>query len=981
MARASLGERARARSLFVSHYAQFRDCRAAARVAGISERTGRRWCRERDVVDHLDAVTSQVEHELTSFLGREPALRRVWELREEGARLITVVGPPGIGKTRLVLQFHRRCLERGEASFFCDVRDATTTEALCLAVGRAAGIQLGEKGSFKETIDGLGRALDACDACTLILDNFEQLPVEAATALRTWLGRASKLRFVVTSRSLLRVRGEQVYELGPLELPATAEDVTSPAVQLFVNRARSVEPRFDVEGPRARLVVELVRRLEGVPLLIELAAGQMRRTSLSELLRRLEGHLLELEGHRAHVEGPHATLRAAIDGSWSLLSPVEQAALCQLTVFRGGFTPEAAQAVLDLSTHDDVPEIADLLAALRDASLLRVQRADLGVGSIRWNMYASIREYGEDKLTTAQAFAAKDRHARWCLRFGDENAASKVRGRSDESLALVRCEIDNLRAAFDWIVHRDGDRSSSELGRLARILFDGIRDEAPSVAVEILTSALRAQSGSAAGGESRLESAQGAEVIDLLLDRAGARRAIGDYPGAEEDLVHATKLGPSPERAGRIAFERAIVTFMRGRPKRALDMMKHALANAERLDDRVLQGQSHSAIAWMSADAFCDVSALDHYERAMVLLAETSDLGALARTRMLWSIHRGYFRRSPSRKVIQDAVSESRRRGDRWCEASGLMSLGMLHHDEGRLAPALQEYEASREVAARAGLRYPLGSAELMAGLALDGQGDGAGARAAYHRALVCYRAVGGIRTGSLAEIVLAGRLARDGDPDGSFALVSCAEARLESGGDVAFRALAKIQYCQVELARACVARAMGEIGSFRELRARLSERVETVKGLRVVSRARENGVSESTLLECSILARILLELLEGALHQADTCLTVWADGSTLQVGDEPRVAVPSGPAIRRILQALADRRVREPGAALTADDLIGVGWPVEKMRPDAATNRLHNTLARLRQLGLGEHLLRRKEGYFLDPTVPISVCGSQGLS
>jgi predicted ATPase len=279
-----------------------------------------------------------------TFIGRQEEMTRLDELCAARTPIVTLWGPPGIGKTRLALELCRR-VERG---WFCDLaaaRDAADVrEALALRLGMAS------------PASGLAAALAGLGPGVIVLDNFEQVAASAAETVGAW--KAGGISFVVTTRERLRLSNEVEVEVPPL--------AERDAALLFQERA----------GQRGRLdevrVRELVRRLEGIPLAIELAAARVDVLGLEGVLARVDQPFLLL-AHGARDRSPHhATLRQAIASSFRLLSPAEKGALACCSLFRGGFSLDAAEAVI---VADDGSSVLDLLQSLRDKSLLR-RRSD-----------------------------------------------------------------------------------------------------------------------------------------------------------------------------------------------------------------------------------------------------------------------------------------------------------------------------------------------------------------------------------------------------------------------------------------------------------------------------------------------------------------------------------------------------------------------------------------------------------------------------
>ncbi len=340
---------------------------------------------------------------LTPLVGRADVLDRLATDIAAGLRLFTLVGPPGIGKTRVASAALERLggpfVRRGGA-WFCDLSDAKTESDLRFAVyslvgARGAAAHL----SQAEVLARLEDALVLAGPTLVVCDNFEQIAFAAPT-VRRLCSVATKLVVIVTSRERLSVEGEVVIELPPLSCPddAPGSHAVSDAVALFAARVRE---GGGVLGDDPLALAEIVRRLEGNPLAIELAAARMRVLSAKELAKRLEqGHDV-LGGAKRRDEGRHATVTSAIAWSWDLLGPEEKDALARCSVFAGGFTVAAAEALLGGGG-------IDLVSALRDKSLVH------STESGRLALYVSIRAFAARKLADLPEIerAARTAHAR-----------------------------------------------------------------------------------------------------------------------------------------------------------------------------------------------------------------------------------------------------------------------------------------------------------------------------------------------------------------------------------------------------------------------------------------------------------------------------------------------------------------------------------------------------------------------------------------
>ncbi len=274
--------------------------------------------------------------ERDTFVGRDDALDALAALFHTDRRLITTLGIGGIGKTRLAIRYALTWLgEYPGGVWFCDLSPASSLDGIVLAVAQGLDVPLGRE----EPIPQLGAAIAGRGQCLVILDNFEQVARHAEATVGRWLERAPEARFLVTSREVLGIPGEEAFVLAPL--PADA------AIRLFETRAKAAHDTFGSGGSEAASIAMLVELLDRLPLAIELSAARIRVMSPRVMLDRMDQRfkLLASSGGRRERQ---ATLRATLDWSWDLLAQSEQSALAQLSAFEGGFSLEAAEAVVEL---------------------------------------------------------------------------------------------------------------------------------------------------------------------------------------------------------------------------------------------------------------------------------------------------------------------------------------------------------------------------------------------------------------------------------------------------------------------------------------------------------------------------------------------------------------------------------------------------------------------------------------------------------
>jgi predicted ATPase/DNA-binding SARP family transcriptional activator len=359
---------------------------------------------------------------LTSFVGRERELERVGELLTE-QRLVTLIGAGGAGKTRLASELAERWGAQARGGVWmaalAPVADAVGIgPALLDAIGLRE-TQLLTSGKASPAGDAVAHAMEvlADRAALLVLDNCEHLIEAVAELAERLLSGCARLRILTTSREPLAITGETIVPVAPLALPdggvSAAEALEVPAVRLFADRAAAASAGFAVDEDTVGDVVEICRRVDGLPLAIELAAARLRTMTLGQLADRLDDRFRLLTGGSRTAMARQRTLRAVVDWSWDLLADPERRMLSRLAVFPGGATLEAAEAVCAGGPVRDT-DVFDLLSALVDKSLLQID--DAGGDGARYRMLETIREYGLDRAEeTGELGDIREAHARHYL--------------------------------------------------------------------------------------------------------------------------------------------------------------------------------------------------------------------------------------------------------------------------------------------------------------------------------------------------------------------------------------------------------------------------------------------------------------------------------------------------------------------------------------------------------------------------------------
>jgi predicted ATPase/DNA-binding SARP family transcriptional activator len=410
---------------------------------------------------------------LTAFIGREQELQEVARL-VTSARLITLVGGGGVGKTRLALEVAAQVSDAFPGGAAWVELASLADGALVLpSVAAALGVHQDAGGGDADTLAGRLFAPLSEERPLLVLDNCEHVLDAAAALVQMLLQRCPELRVLATSRQRLGLPGEIVWRVpslstpDPEQLPSASEDAIAevlrfPAVRLFVERAASAHPGFRLRsGAEAAAVGLICRRLDGIPLALELAAPRARALTLQQIAERLDDRFrLLTSGSRAALPR-HQTLRALIDWSYDSLPEAEATLLRRLSVFAGGWTLEAAEAIcFDLGWGDE-PEaiqnpkskiqntdVLDLLDALVDRSLVLVDEVAEG---FRYRMLETVREYAGEKLAgSGERAAVRDRHRDWWLELAGRSDSVAQNPEQTAQQTRLAAELDNLRAALTW---------------------------------------------------------------------------------------------------------------------------------------------------------------------------------------------------------------------------------------------------------------------------------------------------------------------------------------------------------------------------------------------------------------------------------------------------------------------------------------------------------------------------------------------------
>ncbi len=537
----------------------------------------------------------------TRFFGRERERAALRDWRQTPDRLATLTGPGGSGKTRLAAEAaSEAAADLCGPVCFVGLSEATEARQIPEAIASALGLPR----TAAEPLEQVVAALSALPPALLVLDNFEHLVDRGAAVVLSLLTRLPTLRCLVTSRRRLALPGEREMPLLPLPLPESGDDLKQMAqtasVQLFVDRAQAARPDFQITRSNAAAVADLCRLLEGIPLALELVAARAQALTPAQMRDRLADRFALLTRRRGEGGERHQSLWAALAWSYDLLGPDLQRFFAGLSVFRGGWTAEAAEAVCE------EPQALEFLTQLRERSLIVLEESP---AEMRFRMLETLRQFAAEHLAAAQAEALSRRHA---LFFGElADAAAPCLTGPDQAQWLDRLEADreNLHLALAvWQADAEGVQEALQMaGSLWR--FWAVRGHY-AAGRERLAAALARPGGMP---NTRARAANGAGNL---------ARAQGDYDAAETHFSEALALLPSPEDAFFQAVcvcNLGMVAMHREDYARATALHERALALRRKIGDRpgiAFALQSLGLVAYHQRD----------YSRAQRLLEETLSL-------------------------------------------------------------------------------------------------------------------------------------------------------------------------------------------------------------------------------------------------------------------------------------------------------------------------------------------------------------------
>jgi len=725
----------------------------------------------------LDTLPTNLPQQLTQFIGRKAELTHLTSLLyapEEVAspRLLTLLGTGGAGKTRLAIQAGAGLLDSYPDGVWLVELAAIREEAL---VAQAAVMALGLSEEAGCTLIQTLQAYLRSRTLLLILDNCEHLVGACALLAETLLQTCPHLRLLATSREPLNIAGETHWRIPSLSLPgemslSSLEAVQgSEAAQLFTDRAQSASLGFQVTGQNAAAIAQICRQLDGIPLALELAAARVRALSVEQIAARLDDRFRLLTGGSRTALPRQQTLRALIDWSYDLLSEPERRLLARLSIFAGGWTLEAAEAVCaeeekkELKQETRKPgsqektllptagvlrhatgpsawgcllpsDVLDLLTSLVDKSLVLVEERE---GGQRYRMLETVRQYGLEKLkASGEEPALRLRHLARCLEFAGEANRNLVGAEQAHWLEVVATEHDNLRQALTFCREAPGQ---AETGlRLAATMhrFWWMRGHLTEGRERYggLLSHPEAQErtgarGMALNGAGLLAYFQGDSVSARARfeESLGIKRELGDRPGIANSL----------NNLGLVAHDQGDYTS-------ALSLYAESLAIMRELGNKTGIANTLNNMGTIAQEQGDYASARARFEESLALRRELGDRSSIAYSlQNLGNVAKATGDYASALSRYTESMAILGELGDRAGFAGSLNNQGLVAYDRGDYATARTRFEESRAIQREVGNKLGVAHALGNLGNAIYAQGDYASARALHEESLEILREQG----------------------------------------------------------------------------------------------------------------------------------------------------------------------------------------------------------------------------------------------
>ncbi len=874
-------------------------------------------------------MTSSVRKETGLFVGRDEDLERLARSVTEVDRLVTVIGPAGVGKTRLVHEWIKRAA-LGPKIVFCDLSSVTADR-----VSSALAASLGLDGHHPRGLAQLPHALAQLGPMIIIMDNAEQVCVPVRKLVRECLAHSASLRFVITSREPLGLADEARLMLAPL--------AQAHALALFTALAHGHK------GGDEDIIREVVRRLEGLPLAIELAASHLDVVTPRELLARIASEIVSMAAPRSSRSERHSTIFLALESSWRDLGEDDRRVLIACSVFCGGFTLAMAERVAGLARE----AVVHCLASLVRRSLLR-RLPDETPDAARFDFFMIIREFARVQLQRSPgAQKVRERHCVALVELFEAHRDAYFHLRSDAGEKALRRERDNLLGAEEYLRAQPCRQPKDRL-RLARLALacDAVlRQVGPYARQERVLSEALAKS-------KVLPTREGKDLhLALLLAQARALHSIGQLATAESIARRAVNL------AGR----------------------------------SVLAARAHETLAYALMDQLDHTAAKKSYERGLLLARRAKDQVTAA----MCQAHLGII--AMNGDALDDAVRVAQGLEQARPLTYALLCRGLFFLHRAAYSQALIDLDTAQNYAEKRNLPGLLVGILFFAGAAHWLCGDSRRAETIFQRAILMQTTAAAqhlhiVTLCAWAALLLQNDRFVEARARIDQALVLAVKHKLPMLEAVAWlhQAALAAQCDQTRNAEQALSRAQAI--ARRSPAGWLVDMLDVARGFLLLAKARADQgsiagvqqIAEHYLTRDDPSPRLELLWLRRGLQQAleahsktprklrsptsDMALVVHAtsDWSSVRLPNGQHLDLRRRKVSRAILGALAASHRALAGQALSTETLVARIWPGERLLPGSASNRLYNAIALLRQLGFGQVIVKNADGYLFAPQLDL---------
>jgi predicted ATPase/class 3 adenylate cyclase/Tfp pilus assembly protein PilF len=729
----------------------------------------------------LDYLPTNLPRQMTSFIGREREMAEVKRLLA-ATPLLTLVGSGGCGKTRLAVQVGADVLDNYQDGVWSvELAALADPEFVPQAVASVLGLREEVGRPLLQTIQDYLRDR----RLLLLLDNCEHLVGACALLADTLLKACPQLTIVATSREPLGITGEHLWRVPSLltpepdDLPLEEKELAAAlmeydACHLFVERAAAQRQDFVLTRRNVPVVAHLCRQLDGIPLAIELAAARVRSLTVEEINSKLDNRFRLLTGGSRTALPRHQTLRALIDWSYDLLTLQEKSLLCRVSVFAGGWTLEAAEAV-GIGPDVEYGEVLDLLMSLADKSLVVAEQEH---GHTRYRLLETVRQYARDRLLEigeGESEAVRECHRNYFLAFAETAEPELLGPEQGEWLERLEAEHENLRSGLDWSLTEGNSTEGLRFcGALRRYwLMRGHYTEGREWYMRMLETA---------GGKER--SSARAKALNGAGNLAYSQ---GDYASAhayyEESLTIRREVGDRSGIAGSLN-NLGLVAHSQGDFASAQAYYEESLPLFREIGNRNGIANSLNNLGLVAHSQGDYASARAYYEESLTIKREIGDRNSIANSlNNLGNVAYNQGDYASAQAYQQESLTIHREIGDRSGIATSLNNLGLVAYSQGESASACAYYEESLTIRREIGDRRGVASSLHNLGNVAYSQGDYASCRAYQEESLIIRREIGDRRGVASSLEAFANLAERESKSEQAAVLYGAAEALREQIG------------------------------------------------------------------------------------------------------------------------------------------------------------------------------------------------------